>query len=187
MGKIQLPQPVKLFIGILSADCSFFKIAEEKLSSIFGPIDLKTNPEGIPFTFSNYYDREMGTGIKRLFLSFRKLINPENISSIKIKTNELEDVIAKETKSNVVRPVNLDPGYLSANKVLLATTKDYSHRIYLRDGIYSEITLQYRSSASGGKKGFQPMAWTYPDYQTQAYLDFFYQMREIYLNKTPKN
>lgn len=183
MGKIQFPTPVKLFIGILSTDCNFLKIAEEKLSSIFGPIDLKTIPEGIPFTFSNYYDKEMGTGLKRLFLSFRKLINPENISSIKIKTNELEYVIANELKSNVVRPVNLDPGYLSSNKVLLVTTKDYSHRIYLQDGIYSEITLQYKSSTSGSKKGFQPMPWTYPDYQTQAYLDFFHRMREIYLNK----
>jgi hypothetical protein len=183
MGKIQLPSPVKLFIGILSADYSFFKIAEERLSSIFGPIDLKTNPEGIPFNFSNYYDKEMGTGLKRLFLSFEKLIKPEDIASIKIQTNKLEDNIAKEAKINAARPVNIDPGYLSASKVILATTKDYSHRLYIKDGIYVEITLQYRSLPSGGKKGFQPMSWTYPDYQTQPYLNFFNQMRKIYLNK----
>lgn len=182
MGKILLPTPVKLFIGILASDTSLFRIAEEKLSSVFGAIDLKTDTEGIPFTFTDYYTNEMGANLKRFFLSFEKPVKPDDISAIKIKTNELEEVIARETSTKVSRPVNLDPGYLTASKVILTTTKDYSHRIHIRDGIYAEITLQYRVTKGAEKgAGFQPMTWTYPDYCTKEYLDFFNQMRKLYL------
>ncbi|MEK7310118.1 MAG: DUF4416 family protein [Planctomycetota bacterium] len=182
MGKILLPAPVKLFIGILASDASLFRMAEEGLASLFGAIDLKTNAQGIPFTFTAYYTNEMGNNIKRFFLSFEKSIQPDDITGIKIKTNQLEEVIAGEANAKVSRPVNLDPGYLAAGKVILATTKDYAHRIYLKDGIYAEITLQYRAIKSGGKE-FQAMPWTYPDYCTKEYLDFFNQMRKIYLTQ----
>lgn len=182
MGKILLPAPVKLFIGILASDASLFRMAEEGLASLFGAIDLKTNAKGIPFTFTAYYTNEMGNNIKRFFLSFEKSIQPDDITGIKIKTNQLEEVIAGEANAKVSRPVNLDPGYLAAGKVILATTKDYAHRIYLKDGIYAEITLQYRAIKSGGKE-FQAMPWTYPDYCTKEYLDFFNQMRKIYLTQ----
>ena len=182
MGKILLPAPVKLFIGILASDASLFRMAEEGLASLFGVIDLKTNAQGIPFTFTAYYTNEMGNNIKRFFLSFEKSIQPDDITGIKIKTNQLEEVIAGEANAKVSRPVNLDPGYLAAGKVILATTKDYAHRIYLKDGIYAEITLQYRAIKSGGKE-FQAMPWTYPDYCTKEYLDFFNQMRKIYLTQ----
>ncbi|MBI5778046.1 MAG: DUF4416 family protein [Planctomycetes bacterium] len=182
MGKILLPSPVKLFIGILATNTSFFRIAEEKLVSLFGVIDLKTPAQGIPFTFTDYYTNEMGNNLKRFFLSFEKAIQPDAITDIKIKTNRLEEVIAGTASAKVTRPVNLDPGYLTSGKVILATTKDYSHRIYLKDGIYAEITLQYRAVKGSGKK-FQAMPWTYPDYCTKEYLDFFHQMRKIYLTQ----
>lgn len=182
MGKIQLPDPVKLFIGILVSDASFFKIAEKKLVSLFGAVDLKTNASGIPFTFTDYYTKEMGNSIKRFFLSFKQTIKPDDIADIKIKTNQLEETIVKEINSKVSRPVNLDPGYLTASKIILTTTKDYSHRIYLKDGIYAETTLKFRA-LKGGENGFQSMPWTYPDYCTKEYLDFFNQMRNIYLNQ----
>ena len=175
-----LPAPVKLFIGILASDASSFKMAEEKLASIFGAIDLKTNAQGIPFTFTDYYTKEMGNNVKRFFLSFEKPIKPDDITGIKIKTNNLEEAIAGEASTKASRPINLDPGYLTPSKIILATTKDYAHRIYLKDGIYAETTLQYRTS----KGGFQAMAWTYPDYCTKEYLDFFNQMRKIYLTQT---
>lgn len=183
MGKILATVPVKLFIGILASDISLFRIAEKKLSSVFGTIDLKTADEGIPFTFTDYYTTEMGTNLKRFFLSFEKLIKPDEISGIKIRANELEETVTQKVKSPVSRPINLDPGYLTTGKVILATTKDYAHRIYVKDGIYAEVTLQYRSGQES-TKGFQPMPWTYPDYRTKEYLDFFARMRKIYLNQT---
>jgi len=182
MGKILLPDPVKLFIGILALDASLFRMAEKKLVSLFGAIDLKTSAQGIPFTFTDYYTKEMGNSIKRFFLSFKQTIKPDDIADIKVQTNQLEEAIIKEANSKASRPVNLDPGYLTASKIILTTTKDYSHRIYLKDGIYAETTLQYRNIKGGGK-GFQSMPWTYPDYCTKEYLDFFNQMRKIYLNQ----
>jgi hypothetical protein len=187
MGKILPPAPVKLFVGIIASDATLFRISEEKLSSCFGAVDLKTDAQGIPFTFTDYYDNEMGPNLKRLFLSFKKTIQPDDISAIKIKTNELEEIIAKEATLKISRPVNLDPGYLTASNIILATTKDYSHRIYIKDGIYAEITLQYRAAKGAIKTaGFQPMAWTYPDYCTKEYLDFFNRMRKIYLSPNMK-
>jgi hypothetical protein len=183
MAQIQLPAPVKLFVGILSADTANFLIAQDKLTAVFGPVDLSSNPAGIPFTFSDYYTKEMGPELKKLFLSFTRLINPDELAAIKIKTNQIEEILAQDIKGALSRPVNLDPGYLTASKVLLATTKDYSHRIYLRDGIYAEITLQYKT-LEHGRKGFQPLPWTYQDYKTQPYLDFFDEMRNIYFQQT---
>ena len=157
-------------------------MTEKKLVALFGAIDLKTNAQGIPFTFTDYYTKEMGNTIKRFFLSFEKTIKPDDITGIKIKANQLEEIIAGESNAKVSRPVNLDPGYLTTSKIILTTTKDYSHRIYLKDGIYAETTLQYRTVKGGGKE-FQAMPWTYPDYCTKEYLDFFSQMRKIYLTQ----
>jgi|SRR3989339_1361725 len=182
MGKILQPAPVKLFIGMLVSDLSLFKKAEEKLSSLFGAIDLKTDSKGIAFTFTDYYTNEMGHHIKRFFLSFKKNISPDDIADIKIQTNQLEEIIAEETNTKVPRPINLDPGYLTASKIILVTTKDYSHRIYLKSGIYAETTLQYHTVKGKGKE-FQAMPWTYPDYCTKEYIDFFNQMRKIYLTQ----
>ena len=183
MAQIQIPTSAKLFTGILASNAAYLKSAEDKLISVYGPIDLRTNPEGIPFDFSDYYTKEMGAGLKRLFVSFERLIKPDDIASIKIRTNELEKELATALKSHLPRPVNLDPGYITSSKMILVTTKDYSHRIYLRDGIYAEITLQFKT-VEGGRKGFQPLPWTYRDYKTLPYLDFFNQMRNIYFGQT---
>ncbi|MEW6027046.1 MAG: DUF4416 family protein [Planctomycetota bacterium] len=201
MGKIISPAPVKLFVGVLVSDRPYFKAVVEKLTSLFGAIDLTTADEGIPFTFTDYYAAEMGANIRRFFLSFDKLIKPDSIAEIKIRTNELEEAIAREVKSAphlslepgrsrssgqersaLPRPINLDPGYLTAGKIILATTKDYAHRIYIKDGIYAEITLQYRSGQEGAR-GWTALPWTYPDYRTKEYLDFFERMRKIYLSQ----
>lgn len=126
--------------------------------------------EVMDFTFTGYYDKEMGAGIKRQFVSFTRLILPEQLPVIKLLTNKIEQDLALKGK----RRVNIDPGYLSLAKVVLATTKDYSHRFYLGQGIYGEVTLTY----ARGK--FSSFPWTYPDYQTQSYQQFFGEIREIY-------
>jgi len=118
----------------------------------------------------------MGAGIKRQFVSFTRLILTEQLPAIKLLTNEIEQDLALNGK----RRVNIDPGYLNLAKVVLATTKDYSHRLYLGQGIYGEVTLTY------AKGKFNPFPWTYPDYQTQAYRQFFEEIREIYKNQLPQ-
>ena len=150
------------------------------LTALYGPVDLKTNQKGIPFNLTNYYEKEMGPNIWKQLLSFKNIIKPDDIAGIKIKTNALENKMPSALKSNMSRPVNLDPGYVNLSKVVLLTTKDYSHRIYVRNGIYGEIALEFKNPAKG-TKGFQPLPMTYRDYKTQPYLDFFNKMRNIYL------
>lgn len=176
MTEIKSPIQVKLIVGILSAINDLFPKAENYLQRKFGSVDYKTTL--IPFTFTTYYNKSMGDSINRQFLSFAKLINPGEIGKIKVWTNQLEGKIArKSAQVNISRPVNLDPGYLNSAKIILASTKDYSHRIYLSHGIYAEVTLRYQNGL------FQPWTWTYPDYQTKEYLDFFHSVRQKYLTQ----
>ncbi len=169
MGEPTEPRPVKLFTGLLTSLPEVLDSVEEELRKEFGPSDFET--ELIPFDFTDYYRNEMGENIKRKFVSFEELVDPGDISEFKHITNELEEKYARELSVEVSRPVNIDPGYVGLSKMVLATTKNYSHRIYLSAGIYAEVTLQYKEDR------FQPLPWTYPDYRSDEYLEFFERVR----------
>jgi hypothetical protein len=113
----------------------------------------------------------MGKGLQKIFLGFKKLIKREKLPEIKLYTNDLEDRYSCQSN----RQVNLDPGYLTSGQVILATTKDYQHRIYLGKGIFGEVTLRFKNGS------FQPWDWTYPDYRQESYTNFFNELRKIYL------
>lgn len=115
-----------------------------------------------PFDYTTYYNAEMGDGIRRLYIIFKETVLGDNLSEIKLLTNRLES----ERKSATGRSVNIDPGLLSINHVILATTKHAGHRIPLQNGIYAELTLHY------SKGSFRPMPWTYPDYRSELTLHF---------------
>ncbi len=171
MGAIKTPKPVKLFIGILFNKPEILAQACQILESQYGPLDLQSDIW--PFHYTDYYTQEMGTTLSRNFISFQKLILPDQLANIKHYTNELEEKLAKEY-APPTRPINLDPGYLSLSKVILATTKDYTHRLYIGCGIYAEVTLKYQ------EKKFSFWDWTYPDYKSPEYLHFFTQLRDQY-------
>lgn len=168
MSSTAFPEPVTLIVGIITSRISLFDRAEEELKQLYGPTGLKSDI--FDFNFTDYYEEEMGPNLKRKFLSFKNKINPDQLSKIKLQTNELERIFA-EKEPFVPRPINLDPGYISPSKLVLATTKDYAHRIYLRDGIYAEVTLIYRN------KRFEPLDTTFPDYRTKKYIKFFTRIR----------
>lgn len=171
------PEPVNLIIGMLSSRPEVFATAESLLEERYGEIDIRSAI--IPFTFTNYYAATMGGNIERKFLGFRELIRPERIATIKTETNLLETDISDNGKYGVKRAVNLDPGYICKGKLVIATTKDYSHRIYLHRGIFAEVTLQYHSVL----RSYRPQAWTFPDYRTDEYIDFFNDVRINYSKK----
>jgi len=169
MGKIVFqPKPVKLFIGMLSSETPLCDELKERLSEIFGPVDLESPLW--QWSHTDYYAEEMGENLKRKFVFFQRLINPESIAEIKLRTNELERQYLRENKG---RRINLDPGYLSLANVVLVSTKDFSHRIYLGNGIYGEVTLIY----SG--KTYQPLPYTYLDFRTEEYIQLFREAREL--------
>ena len=175
MGQAKPPKPVKLLVGMLARREEWLAAAEEKLSAAYGPIDLASGL--IPFDCTDYYTPEMGPGLLRKFVTADRLISPEDLAAIKLATNAMEGDLARELAADVPRPVNLDPGYLDGSKLVLATTKDYTHRIYLSRGIYAEVTLTWR------KGGYAPTPWTYRDYQTEPYLAFFAKARARYLEQ----
>jgi hypothetical protein len=169
MGQIREVEPVKLFVGMLSAYPGAFADAESALAERLGPVDLRSDL--FAHAFTEYYRDEMGQALVRLFVSFDRLIPPADLASIKRLTNEIEGRMAAEGAWPVLRPMNLDPGYVAPPKLVLASTKDYSHRIHLHDGIYAEVTLLYTRGA------WKELEWTYPDYRTPAYHDFFSRVR----------
>ncbi len=169
MGEIKKPEKAKLFIA-LTSNQSFYQIIKE-LEENLGKIDLKSNI--FDFNFTDYYEEEMGRGLKKLFISFRNLIEREALADIKLLTTSLEKKYSSEGR----RKYNLDPGYITLANIVLATTKDFSHRIYLRKGIYAEVTLIFR------KGRFESLPWTYPDYKTEISDTFFSSARRILLNQ----
>ena len=179
MADINCPKPVKLFVGILSSDNTLLEEVEYLLAKRLGKVDIKS--EIFPFDFTDYYKKEMGTNISRQFLCFKELINPEELSDIKVWTNELENEIKCNRKSDVARPINLDPGYLAHCNLILASAKDYYHRIHLQNGIYAEVTLFYQHEV------FKNLPWTYPDFQTEEYKNFFLKVRTLYAKDISNN
>ncbi|RJQ51048.1 MAG: DUF4416 family protein [Nitrospiraceae bacterium] len=163
------PHPVKLFVGMLSQDVSLIEHLAETLKSFYGPSDMESPV--LPWEHTKYYSKEMGAGLKRKFVFFRDLINPGAVSEMKLKTIELEKQFLNEKGG---RRINLDPGYIDSAKIVLVSTKDFSHRIYLNNGIYGEVTLVY----SG--KNYQILPYTYPDFRTEEYFEIFRKAREIY-------
>ena len=175
MGAIRNLIPVQLFVGVLVSDAKFISEIETRLAAAYGPIDHRSPI--IPFTFTTYYTKEMGQSIDRLFLSFERLIEPDQLPEIKRQTNQFEEELApllRTPSTTVKRPVNLDPGYIEQAKVILASTKNFYHRIYLGHGIFGEVTMHFRNNT------YQFFPWTYPDYQSKDYQEFFLRMRQIF-------
>jgi len=167
MGAIAGAAPVKLFCGLLTGRDDLAGAVRDALAAEWGPIDVEAGP--FPFGFTDYYRSEMGGGLVRRFFSFERAIVPEDAAGWKVLTNALEERF--RSPGGPPRPVNLDPGYLTLAKVVLLSTKDYAHRIYLGRGIYAETTLLYERGA------FSVLPWTYPDYRTDEYHAFFRAVR----------
>jgi hypothetical protein len=156
-----------LFAGILFAGPNFLDQAAERLKECYGEIILES--EVFDWSHSVHYIDELGQRIKKKFFLFDHILSPETIADIKLATNEIE----KELSINGKRTVNIDPGYLTLAKVVLATTKNYSHRLYLGKGIYVELTLYFRGGV------FHPMPFAYEDYKKEEYIEFFTRAREL--------
>jgi len=170
MGKAKEPKPAKLFTSLIASEDTVFNRSLEDLRLVFGEIDFIS--ERFPFDFTDYYTEEMGSPLFRHFITFERLISIPLLPEIKQTTNRLEE---KHSAPNGKRRVNIDPGYLSLVHAILATTKGYTHRPYLRDGIYADLTLVYQN------KTFQPLEWTYPDYRQDQIILLFNRFRKKYM------
>jgi hypothetical protein len=170
--QLRPPQPVKLIVGMLSRVETLFAAAEERMQQLWGAIDVASAV--MPFNQTTYYEKEMGPELLRKFLSFAGLIDPGDLAGIKHQSNSLELELGDSAEGkalNVARPINLDPGYIDPSKLVLATTKNYSHRIYIGQSMYAEATLHYHQGR------WQAWPFTYPDYASGVYDPFLNQAR----------
>ncbi len=170
MGRTKVCKPAKLFMSLIASGDEFVDRGMEDLSLAFGAVDFVSHK--FPFRFTDYYTKEMGKDLFRHFISFRNLISIPLLPDIKQSTNRLEEKYATSVGH---RRLNIDPGYVCLEHMILATTKAYTHRPYLRDGIYADLTLIYRRGS------FQPLEWTYPDYRQVEVLGLFNQFRKRYV------
>jgi len=165
----QEPKPAKLFVSVISSSAERINATLSELAADYGILDF-VSPL-LPFNYTDYYCAEMGKVLFRRFGSFDRLIQQEDLALIKVQTNALEDEQSEEGN----RLVNIDPGYLVAERLVLASGKNYGHRIYLSKGIYADLTLIYRD------KDYQPLAWTYPDYAEPRVRAWLRALRQKYL------
>ncbi len=156
-------------MGMISARQELFEQTCRQLASHWGEADLSSPVS--PFTHTDYYQQEMGGGLLRRFVSFKTLIDPQSLGACKLLSNKVEEFFAEEGR----RRINLDPGYLNEHQLVLASSKNFAHRIYLTKGIYADLTLQYKRGC-----GWQDLPWTYPDYRLATTKEFFSQVRRQY-------
>jgi hypothetical protein len=169
MGRIGVPKPVKLIMSVIASDRRLFPAVSGVLAARYGGVDFESAI--LPFDCTQYYAREMGKGLLRRFCTFQPLIPRELLKRIKRETNEIEETFAVAGK----RRINIDPGYICAEHLILATTKGYTHRPYLGEGIYADLTLIY------GTGEFRPLEWTYPDYASAPIREILQGIRRRYL------
>jgi len=171
MAQVKPAEPVALICGMIAGREAWLEEAAALLGRRIGPIDLTSDT--FPFDFTDYYEPRMGPNLLRRFVCFERLIDPGDLADIKRLTNDLEGCVAGE----VPRPINLDPGTLNASQLVLASTKPYAHRIYLRDGIRAEVALLHQHGR------WVPLPWTYPDYAGPTYHAFLTTVRARYLQR----
>lgn len=160
---------VKLISSLFSPGEELIKKVIKQMEGYFGTVDWVS--EGLFFNRTRYYEKEMGWPLHRRFISFSKLISPDSIVDIKLMTNRIEDEHSVDKK----RGINIDPGYISLEELVLVTGKNYIHRIYLTNGIYADLTLVFHDGT------FKPLEWTYPDYADEKVIGYFNMIRNGYL------
>lgn len=162
------PNAVKLFFGILFSDEKLFHKASEMLGDLYGNIDYRS--PNFEFTITDYYVPEMGSPIYRCFISFSKLVHPKILSHVKVESIRIEESLS----IHGMRKVNLDPGYMDYDKIVLASTKYNGQKIYLDLGIWADLTLRYE------KQHFHPYPWSFPDFKSGLYDQIFIEIRQKY-------
>ncbi len=165
---IQNFKPVKLFIAVLYNSKGDPADFTTHLEHVFSPADYRSPV--YPFDHTHYYDEEMGASLSRIIVSFERLISPETLAEIKHLTRVMEKKYSHESRRNI----NMDPGYLDLDKVVLASAKYGRQKIPLKNGIYADPTLEFTRHA------FRPFEWTFPDFSTGLYDEDLKQIRLIY-------
>ncbi len=171
MGEPTPPPPALLLLAAFSRHEAALAWARDRACRTWGPLALES--PRFDFTQTGYYQPTMGPGLRKIFFTFQRPFDPGNIAEIKLQTNQWEQLYARQSDHPQPRPLNLDPGYLTLGKLVLASTKDHTHRVYLARGIYAEVTLYYKHGR------WESHEWTFADYRRDDYQEFFSECREL--------
>ena len=171
MGEPTPPPPALLLLAAFSRHEAALAWARDRACRTWGPVTMES--PCFDFTQTDYYEPTMGLGLRKIFFTFQRPFDPGNIAEIKLQTNQWEQLYARQSNHSQPRPLNLDPGYLTLGKLVLASTKDHTHRIYLARGIFAEVTLYYRHGR------WESHEWTFADYRRDDYQQFFSECREL--------
>ena len=170
MGEIVEPQSVLLLLAAFSRQREALDWARQRAEAAWGPLGLAS--ERFVFDATDYYEPAMGAGLEKCFFAFQRLIDPGTLAELKHATNAWEREYAESAAHAEPRPLKLDPGYVTPAKLVLASTKDHAHRIYLARGIFAEVTLYYKDHR------WQARDWTFADYRRADYQQFFLECRD---------
>jgi hypothetical protein len=176
---MQVPTTIDalLVAAIFSRHDQAFAWGRQRLVEQFGPVALES--QRYPFAYTNYYTKQMGPGLTKQLFAFERLVPLASLADIKNAAIKLESELQASSRFPDERPLNIDPGFLGLGKFMLATTKDQSHRIYLKDGIFAEVTLRYQDGE------YLPWPWTYADYREGFVREFLNRAREFYKQLLP--
>ncbi len=177
MGDIHQPEPVLFLLAAFSRHGAALDWARQRAVAAWGSVALES--PRFEFRETDYYESTMGGGLGKCFFAFESLVDPAVLADRKIETNAWELEYAGGGGHAEPRPLNLDPGYLTPAKLVLASTKDHAHRLYLARGIYAEVTLYYKD------RRWQARDWTFPDYRRDDYQQFFSACREHLRRRNP--
>src|SRR5438067_10022111 len=172
MAQPRLPDPALLVVAAFSRHAEALAWATERLTQDYGPVAWASPL--FPFHQTKYYEPTMGADLRKQLFAFAQLVPQDQLPALKLRSNALENELASQDRFPEPRPLNLDPGLLTLGKFQLATTKDQSHRIYLRDGIFAEVTLRFAAGE------YEPWPWTYADYREPAVRAFLKEARDYY-------
>jgi hypothetical protein len=180
MGDLRATPLVTPLVAMLAATPEHFAAARPALEEVLGPVEVESSV--YPFDKTNYYASTMGPHVVRAFYAFKRLADPAGLADWKTASNKLEATLrlVLAPSGDPVRPINLDPGYIAGSKLVLASTKPFAHRLYLRDGIYGEITMNFRGSDWIGHQ------FTFPDFRNGTYDAFFKRVRDRHLKKVKR-
>lgn len=171
MGLIHQPESVLPVTAVFTRYPEAIEWAREKIETNWGKIVLSS--ELFPFEQTQYYESTMGPSLKKIFFAVSPFMDPARLAEMKNQSNLWEEEYAAKFPKPESRPLNIDPGYVDLGKLVLASSKDFYHRIYLGKGVYAEITLSFT------KGRWTAFPWTFPDYREEAYHPFLVKCREL--------
>lgn len=177
MGELKPYHRAVRFLAVFSRHQSHLDWCWERVREVWGELISVSAP--FAFAESEYYRPTMGAQLIKQFAVLDRSYDPAMLATDKLLTNRWEEEVKLALAADELRPLNIDPGYMTLTKLVLASTKNREHRVYLRDSVYAEVTLGFRDQR------WQPMPWTYPDYQRNDFLDYFSEARRVLLTKSP--